>query len=78
MKTRLPYQITIAWSAEDEGFVASVPALGGCIAYGETAEEAVREIQIAAELWLEVAEKRGKTIPTPDATLERIAALAPI
>lgn len=57
---------------------AGVPALRGVVAYGATPEKAVREVAIAAELWLAAAAKHGKTIPTPDASLERLASMAPV
>lgn len=75
---RLPYQITVAWSTEDEAYEARVPALRNCIAYGETAEEAVKEVTIAAGGWLETAEKYGHPIPKPDASLERLATLSEV
>lgn len=78
MKTQLPYQIEVAWSEIDEAYVASVPALRHCIAVGDSPEKAVKEVRIAAKLWLEAAEKTGKPIPAADSTLERIASLAPL
>ena len=72
------YQINVRWSPDDEAFEASVPALRGCIAYGEDAAEAVTELLIAAELWIEAATAHGKTIPQADATRERLASLVPI
>ncbi len=74
----IPYQITIRWSETDESYEAAVPALRTCIAYGDTPEEAVHEVAIAAELWLDAAHKHGKPIPKPDATLERLLSLAPL
>jgi predicted RNase H-like HicB family nuclease len=51
------YAIEIFFSEEDEGFIAVVPELPGCSAFGETEEEALKEIKIAMELWLETARK---------------------
>jgi predicted RNase H-like HicB family nuclease len=59
------YAIEIFYSDEDEGYIAVVPELSGCSAFGETEEAALREIKIAIELWLEVAEKEGREIPHP-------------
>jgi predicted RNase H-like HicB family nuclease len=59
------YAIEIFYSDEDEGYIAVVPELPGCSAFGETDEAALREIKIAIELWLEVAEKEGRAIPHP-------------
>jgi len=77
MKT-IPYQITIQWSEIDQAYEAGIPALQGCIAYGDTPEEAAQELTVAADLWIEAAKAHNKPIPRPDATLERLASLAPI
>jgi len=54
------YAIEIFYSEEDEGYIAVVPELPGCSAFGKTEEEALREIKTAIELWLETAKKRRK------------------
>jgi len=59
------YSIEIFYSDEDQGYVALAPELPGCSAFGETEEEALREIKIAIDLWLEAAEKEGREIPQP-------------
>ncbi|RJS78159.1 type II toxin-antitoxin system HicB family antitoxin [Methanophagales archaeon] len=59
------YAIEIFYSEEDGGYIAVVPELAGCSAFGETEEEALREVMIAMELWLETAEKEGRKIPQP-------------
>jgi len=61
----LKYAIEIFYSEEDGGYIAVVPELPGCSAFGETPEEALREVKIAIELWLEAAKKIGKEIPKP-------------
>ena len=60
------YRIEIFYSEEDEGFIATAPELPGCSAFGETPEEALREIRTAIELWLEAAGKEGRKIPEPE------------
>ncbi len=60
------YRIEIFYSEEDEGFIATAPELPGCSAFGETPEEALREIKTAIELWLEAARKEGRKIPEPE------------
>jgi predicted RNase H-like HicB family nuclease len=57
------YHIDIFWSDEDESWVANVPDLKYCSAFGDTRAEALREVEIAMELWLEVAEENGQPIP---------------
>jgi predicted RNase H-like HicB family nuclease len=52
------YAIEIFYSEEDEGYVAVVPELPVCSAFGETEEAALEEVKIAIELWLETAKKK--------------------
>lgn len=59
------YAINVFWSDEDECYIATVPDLKGCSAFGDTAEAAVREVGVAKRLWLEVASKDGDEIPEP-------------
>jgi len=59
------YAIEIFSSEEDGGYIAVVPELPGCSAFGDTEEDALKEIKIAIDLWLETAEKDGREIPEP-------------
>ena len=59
------YTIEILYSEEDEGYIAVVPELPGCSAFGETPEEALKEVKIAIELWIKAAREMGKDIPKP-------------
>ncbi|KAF5044810.1 MAG: type II toxin-antitoxin system HicB family antitoxin [Methanoculleus sp.] len=59
------YAIEIVYSDEDEGFIAVVPELPGCSAFGGTEEEALQEVKVAVSLWLEAARDEGRTIPKP-------------
>jgi predicted RNase H-like HicB family nuclease len=59
------YHINIFYSEEDGGYIADMPDLVACSAFGETAEEALREVQEAKQLWLETARAEGKPIPKP-------------
>ena len=59
------YHINIFYSTEDEGYIADMPDLKACSAFGETPEEALREVEIAKAAWLEAANKLGKPIPKP-------------
>ena len=63
-----PYRIVVEWSQEDGCYVSRVPALPGCMAHGDSPEEAVKEAQVGAEGILEVMEETGRSIPPPDAT----------
>ena len=53
----MKYTIEIFYSEEDEGYIAVVPELPGCSAFGETPEEALKEVKIAIELWIKTAKK---------------------
>ena len=59
------YHINIFYSDEDEGYIADVPDLDMCSAFGESPEEALREVQIAKDLWLKTARAENKPIPKP-------------
>ena len=59
------YLIEIFWSAEDEGFIATVPDLPGCSAWGATPEQALREMQDAKAAWLEARHLAGEPLPEP-------------
>ena len=59
------YRVTIAWSDEDEVYVADVPELPGCRAHGDTREEALANAMEAMSLWLDTARELGRPIPAP-------------
>lgn len=59
------YHINIFYSDEDGGYIADIPDLRSCSAFGETPEEALREVLIAKEAWLETAQATGRAIPEP-------------
>ena len=62
---KMHYPIKVFYSEEDEGFIAVVSDLPGCSAFGETEDEAVKQVKIAQELWLKTAKKEGRKIPKP-------------
>jgi predicted RNase H-like HicB family nuclease len=59
------YHINIFYSNQDEGYIADIPDLKYCCAFGETPESALQEVQIAKTAWLEAAKAAGKPIPEP-------------
>ena len=59
------YHINIFYSDEDGGYIADIPDLEFCSAFGKTPEEALREVEIAKAAWLEAARDSGKPIPPP-------------
>ena len=59
------YHINIFYSEEDQGYIADIPDLEACSAFGETPFQALQEVEIAKAAWLEVARIEGKLIPLP-------------
>lgn len=59
------YHINIFYSQEDEGYIADIPDLKYCSAFGNTAEEALTEVLIAKVAWIASAKELGKMIPKP-------------
>ena len=59
------YHINIFYSEEDGGYIADIPDLEACSAFGETPAEALAEVERAKAAWLEAARAEGKTIPPP-------------
>ena len=59
------YHLNIFYSEEDEGYIADIPDLEACSAFGATPEEALREVEIAKAAWLEAARAENKPIPEP-------------
>ena len=59
------YEVIIYWSQEDEAFIAEVPELPGCMAHGDTREEALENVNQAMELWLDTTREFGDPIPEP-------------
>jgi predicted RNase H-like HicB family nuclease len=59
------YHINIFYSERDQGYVADIPDLKYCSAFGHTPAEALAELEIARELWLETARETGMPIPEP-------------
>ncbi|EFI35373.1 protein of unknown function UPF0150 [Desulfonatronospira thiodismutans ASO3-1] len=59
------YEMIIYWSQEDEAFLVEVPELPGCMADGQSYEEAVANAQVVIEEWIETAREIGRHIPEP-------------
>ena len=60
------YHINVFYSGEDGGYIADIPDLKYCSAFGSTQEEALHEVLKAKEGWIEVAQANGKPIPKPN------------
>jgi predicted RNase H-like HicB family nuclease len=59
------YHINIFYSDEDEAYIADIPDLKYCSAAGDTPQEALQEVLIAKQAWLESKRQDGKQIPEP-------------
>ena len=59
------YEIIIYWSNEDNAFIAEVPELPGCMAHGNSYEEALANAKEAIHLWIDTAKEFGDPVPTP-------------
>ncbi|TME60447.1 MAG: type II toxin-antitoxin system HicB family antitoxin [Chloroflexi bacterium] len=59
------YHINIFYSEEDEGYIADIPDLKACSAFGHTPEEALKELQIAKATWIVAARAEGIPVPSP-------------
>jgi predicted RNase H-like HicB family nuclease len=59
------YHINVFYSTADACYIADIPDLRYCSACGATAEEAVREVQVAKAAWMKAAKDGGKRIPKP-------------
>jgi len=69
MKNSHKYEIIIYWSKEDEAYIAEVPELAGCAADGETYQEAVSNVEVIIDEWIETAKLKGREIPQPKGKL---------
>jgi len=60
------------------GYTVTVPALPGCVTYGENVDEAITMSKEAIELYIEVLQERGEIIPDDSNTLEYSLNLATV
>ncbi len=65
----LRYEIILYWSEEDQAFIAEVPELPGCAADGETYQQALQNVEVIMQEWIETAEELGRQIPEPKGRL---------
>ena len=69
MSNQYTYKIMLHREPEG-GFTVNVPALPGCITYGEDIDEAIAMAKEAIELYIEELKDRGEVIPDDSNTLE--------
>ncbi len=63
------YEIIIFWSDEDKAFIAEAPELSGCMADGKTYQEALSNVEVIIQEWIETAKELGRPIPCPKGRL---------
>ncbi len=63
------YEIIIYWSEDDQCFIAEVPELPGCMADGKNYIEALDNVQVVINEWIETAKSLGREIPKPKGRL---------
>ena len=56
------YRIDVFWSEDDGCFVADIPDLFPCAAFGDTPEAAIAEVMVAKEAWLASAREQGRVL----------------
>lgn len=63
------YELIIYWGEEDKRYLVEVPELPGCMADGETYQDAIRNAQIVISEWIETAQSAGREVPQPKGRL---------
>ena len=63
------YEVIIYWSDEDQAFLAEVPELPGCMADGQSYQEALQNVEIVIREWIETARELGRGVPEPKGRL---------
>jgi predicted RNase H-like HicB family nuclease len=63
------YEIIMYWSDEDNAFIVEVPELPGCMADGATYSEAIANVEVIIDEWIERAKDLGREIPEPKGKL---------
>jgi predicted RNase H-like HicB family nuclease len=70
------YPLELFWSEEDEGYIALVPDLPGCNAWGATEMEAIEQVHDAIEAWQTACKQAGEPVPEPSNRLEETSVMA--
>ncbi len=65
----IKYEVIIYWSDEDQAFIAEVPELPGCAADGATYQEALTNVEVIIQEWIETAKESKRPIPEPKGRL---------
>jgi predicted RNase H-like HicB family nuclease len=63
--TKYRYEIILYWSNDDQAYIAEVPELQWCMADGKTYQEALENVEVIIDEWIETAKEKGWAIPEP-------------
>ena len=69
MKSKWEYEIIIYWSDEEQAYIAEVPELPGCAADGPTYRQALANVEVIIQEWIETARELDRPIPAPKGRL---------
>ena len=69
MKSKWKYEIIIYWSEEDRSYIAEVPELAGCAADGLTYRQALANVEVVIQEWIDTAKELSRPIPEPKGRL---------
>ncbi len=59
------YEVILYWSDEDQAYIAEVPELPGCAADGSTYQDAIANVEVVIDEWIEAAKTLGRPVPHP-------------
>lgn len=59
------HHINVFYSQEDDGYIADIPDLEACSAFGSTPQEALAEVLRAKQAWIAAAQAAGLDVPAP-------------
>ena len=63
------YELIICYSNEDQVYIVEVPVLPGCMADGQTYQEAIINVELIIQEWIDTAKEMGRPIPAPKGRL---------
>jgi predicted RNase H-like HicB family nuclease len=63
------YELVMYWSETDNAYIVEVSELAGCMADGKTYAEALQNVEVIIEEWIETARSLGREIPVPHGKL---------
>lgn len=69
MQEDIKYELVVYWSEDDDAYIVEVPELPGCLADGKTYKEAIQNVLVVIEEWIETAKELGRSIPAPKGRL---------